>query len=54
MKTNGLGLTFASMAMTSAADGPADGTNLSGVGEIRLLPDLSTKRRIPWYHVTSG
>ncbi|KAK1403366.1 Glutamate-ammonia ligase [Heracleum sosnowskyi] len=48
VKTNGVGLTFASMAMTSAADGPADGTNLSGVGEIRLLPDLSTKCRIPW------
>lgn len=48
VKTNGVGLTFASMAMTSAADGPADGTNLSGVGEIRLVPDLSTKRRIPW------
>ncbi|KAL8135908.1 hypothetical protein AgCh_010505 [Apium graveolens] len=48
VKTNGLGLTFASMAMTSAADGPADGTDLSGVGEIRLLPHLSTKRRIPW------
>ncbi|KAL1819524.1 hypothetical protein ACET3Z_014393 [Daucus carota] len=48
VKTNGVGLTFASMAMTSAADGPADGTNLSGVGEIRLVPDLSTKCRIPW------
>ncbi|CAI9097920.1 OLC1v1034439C1 [Oldenlandia corymbosa var. corymbosa] len=45
---NGVGLTHACMAMTSAVDGPADGTNLTGVGEIRLIPDLSTKYRIPW------
>lgn len=45
---NGVGLTFACMGMSSAIDGPADGTNLSGVGETRLVPDLSTKWRIPW------
>ncbi|KAH7512035.1 hypothetical protein FEM48_Zijuj12G0047800 [Ziziphus jujuba var. spinosa] len=45
---NGVGLTFASMGMTSFADGPADETNLTGVGEIRLIPDLSTRKRIPW------
>ncbi|KAL5740889.1 hypothetical protein ACOSP7_029768 [Xanthoceras sorbifolium] len=45
---NGVGLTFACMGMTSAVDGPADETNLTGTGEIRLLPDLSTKFRIPW------
>ncbi|KAH6798829.1 nodulin/glutamine synthase-like protein [Perilla frutescens var. frutescens] len=45
---NGVGLTCASMAMSSHMDGPADGTNLSGVGEIRLIPDLSTKSVIPW------
>ncbi|KAK4432486.1 protein fluG [Sesamum alatum] len=45
---NGVGLTCASMAMSSHMDGPADGTNLSGVGEIRLIPDLSTKSIIPW------
>ncbi|KAI0494063.1 hypothetical protein KFK09_024194 [Dendrobium nobile] len=44
----GVGLTFASMGMTSFADGPADGTNLTGTGEIRLMPDCSTKHRIPW------
>ncbi|GAY64438.1 hypothetical protein CUMW_233610 [Citrus unshiu] len=44
----GVGLTFACMGMTSAVDGPADGTNLSGTGEIRLMPDLSTRWRIPW------
>ncbi|KAH7853720.1 hypothetical protein Vadar_005910 [Vaccinium darrowii] len=45
---NGVGLTFACMAMSSAVDCPADDTNLSAVGEIRLIPDLSTMRRIPW------
>ncbi|KAL3646816.1 hypothetical protein CASFOL_009360 [Castilleja foliolosa] len=45
---NGVGLTCASMGMSSHMDGPADGTNLSGVGEIRLIPDLSTKYIIPW------
>lgn len=46
------------MAMSSAVDCPADDTNLSAVGEIRLIPDLSTMRRIPWYltffHKDSG
>ncbi|KAF2289848.1 hypothetical protein GH714_038901 [Hevea brasiliensis] len=51
VKKNGIGLTFASMAMTSSVDGPADETNLTGVGEIRLMPDLTTKRRIPWMEV---
>ncbi|CAK9154660.1 unnamed protein product [Ilex paraguariensis] len=48
VKKNGVGLTVACMAMSSATDGPAVGTNLSAVGEIRLIPDLSTKCRIPW------
>ncbi|XP_059462719.1 protein fluG [Corylus avellana] len=48
VRKNGVGLTFACMGMTSSADGPADETNLTGVGEIRLIPDLSTKCRIPW------
>ncbi|WCJ34437.1 glutamate-ammonia ligase catalytics glutamate-ammonia ligase [Euphorbia peplus] len=48
VKKNGLGLTFACMGMSSAVDGPADGTNLTGVGEIRLMADLLTKKRIPW------
>ncbi|KAL3536217.1 hypothetical protein ACH5RR_004678 [Cinchona calisaya] len=48
VKKNGVGLTCACMGMTSAVDGPADGTNLSGVGEIRLIPDMLTKYRIPW------
>lgn len=48
VKNSGVGLTMASMGMTSFCDGPADGTNLTAVGEIRLLPDLTTKYRIPW------
>uniref|UniRef100_A0A2P2KJ90 Uncharacterized protein MANES_08G013700 n=1 Tax=Rhizophora mucronata TaxID=61149 RepID=A0A2P2KJ90_RHIMU len=48
VKKHGIGLTFACMGMTSHVDGPADETNLTGVGEIRLMPDLSTKRGIPW------
>lgn len=47
--SKGVGLTFASMGMSSSCDGPADGTNLTAVGEIRLVPDLSTKKRLPWY-----
>ncbi|KAG0486133.1 hypothetical protein HPP92_008228 [Vanilla planifolia] len=48
VKNTGVGLTFASMGMTSFCDGPADGTNLTGTGEIRLIPDCSTKHLIPW------
>jgi hypothetical protein len=48
-RNKGVGLTFASMGMTSFSDGPADGTNLTGVGEIRLMPDMSTLLRLPWY-----
>ncbi|XP_073008335.1 protein fluG isoform X1 [Typha latifolia] len=48
VKNTGVGLAFASMGMTSFCDGPADGTNLTAVGEIRLIPDLSTIYRIPW------
>lgn len=49
VKKNGVGLTFASMGMPSFSDGPAEESKLTGVGEIRLVPDLSTKRAIPWY-----
>lgn len=48
VKENGLGLTCASMGMSSAMDGPAEESNLTGTGEIRLMPDLSTRRTIPW------
>ncbi|KAM0938866.1 putative glutamine synthetase [Dioscorea sansibarensis] len=48
VKNNGVGLTIVSMGMPSFTDAPADGTNLTAVGEIRLVPDLSTKHTIPW------
>ncbi|KAF3793448.1 fluG protein [Nymphaea thermarum] len=48
VKNHGVGLTFASMGMTSYCDGPAEGSNLTAVGEIRLIPDLSTSCRLPW------
>lgn len=48
VKKNGIGLTFACMGMTSLMDGPAAESMLTGTGEIRLIPDSSTQRRIPW------
>ncbi|XP_047316540.1 protein fluG-like [Impatiens glandulifera] len=48
IKINGVGLPVACMAISSLLDCPADGTNLSGVGEVRLMPDLSTRQTIPW------
>ncbi|KAG2329124.1 hypothetical protein Bca52824_000304 [Brassica carinata] len=48
VKKSGIGLTYASMGMPSFTDGPAEESKLTGVGEVRLVPDLSTKRTIPW------
>ncbi|GMH23185.1 hypothetical protein Nepgr_025028 [Nepenthes gracilis] len=48
VKKNGVGLSVASMGMTSFTDAPAAETHLTGVGEIRLIPDLSTQKKIPW------
>ncbi|CAA7019124.1 unnamed protein product [Microthlaspi erraticum] len=45
---NGVGLPHAVMGMPSFTDSPAEETKLTGVGEVRLVPDLSTKRTIPW------
>ncbi|XP_027936750.1 protein fluG isoform X1 [Vigna unguiculata] len=45
---NGVGLAFAVMGFSSHMDGPAEGSGLTAVGETRLVPDLSTLRRIPW------
>ncbi|PWZ55683.1 Protein fluG [Zea mays] len=47
-RNKGVGLTFAAMGMTSFCDGPADGSNLTGVGEIRLVPDMPTLVGLPW------
>lgn len=46
---HGLGITQACMAMTSFSDTPAPNSGLSAIGEIRLMPDISTRRRLPWY-----
>ncbi|KAL9242678.1 hypothetical protein vseg_016657 [Gypsophila vaccaria] len=45
---NGIGLTVACMAMISLMDCVPPETGLSGTGEIRLVPDLSTLKTIPW------
>ncbi|KAF7818658.1 protein fluG [Senna tora] len=45
---NGVGLTSACMGLPSYGDVTTDGSGLTGVGEIKLMPDLSTQRRIPW------
>lgn len=45
---HGVGLAQCIMAMTSYMDSPAPDTGLSPVGEIRLMPDLSTKVILPW------
>ncbi|KAE8661146.1 nucleosome assembly protein 1 [Hibiscus syriacus] len=51
VKKNGVGLTFACMAMSSAVDGPADETNLTGTGkkqEEMVLADMHLKPGEPW------
>ncbi|KAK4725108.1 hypothetical protein R3W88_027887 [Solanum pinnatisectum] len=48
VQKHGVGLTCACMGMSSTSDGPAVDTNLSASGETRIVPDLSTKCRLPW------
>ncbi|CAK7325958.1 unnamed protein product [Dovyalis caffra] len=46
---NGVDLTVLIMSLRSLYDAPADESGLgSGTGVIRLMPDLSTRKRIPW------
>ncbi|CAM6039601.1 unnamed protein product [Sphagnum compactum] len=47
--SHGVGYTQACMGMTSFSDVPAADSGVSVVGEIRLMPDLTTKRRLPWF-----
>ncbi|CAM6017251.1 unnamed protein product [Sphagnum balticum] len=47
--SHGVGYTQACMGMTSFSDAPAAGSGVSVVGEIRLMPDMTTKRRLPWF-----
>jgi glutamine synthetase/predicted TIM-barrel fold metal-dependent hydrolase len=44
----GVGIAQCIMAMSSHTDCPAPDTGFSPVGEIRLMPDLSTKVILPW------
>jgi hypothetical protein len=46
--SHGVGYTQACMGMTSFSDIPAADSGLSVVGEIRLMPDITTKHRLPW------
>jgi hypothetical protein len=46
--SHGVGYTQACMGMTSFSDVPAADSGVSVVGEIRLMPDMTTKRRLPW------
>ncbi|CAI5487031.1 unnamed protein product [Closterium sp. Naga37s-1] len=44
----GVGLARCIYAFASFVDGPAPGCGLSAVGEVRLMPDVSTLRSLPW------
>jgi len=44
----GVGLSNCIMAMPSCIDAPVPKSGLTCTGEIRLMPDLSTKVRVPW------
>uniref|UniRef100_A0ACD5ZJH8 Uncharacterized protein n=1 Tax=Avena sativa TaxID=4498 RepID=A0ACD5ZJH8_AVESA len=48
VRNKGVGLGIAAAGFTSFSDAPADGTNLTCTGEIRLVADMSTLLRIPW------
>lgn len=45
----GVGLGFAGIVFSSFRDGLVDGCGITTVGEMTLMPDLSTLRRIPWW-----
>ncbi|MCD7448361.1 hypothetical protein HAX54_041096 [Datura stramonium] len=48
VKKHGLGLSVECMGMTSVCDDVAQDTWLPPSGEVRNVPDLSTKCRVPW------
>uniref|UniRef100_A0A803QZE4 GS catalytic domain-containing protein n=2 Tax=Cannabis sativa TaxID=3483 RepID=A0A803QZE4_CANSA len=48
IQRNGVGLAFAAMGMPSFTDGPVEESKLTATGEMRLVPDLSTRKIIPW------
>ena len=45
---HGVGITRAIMGQSSNSDDPVANSGLSTVGEVRLMPDLSTKVTLPW------
>ncbi|KAI9086321.1 hypothetical protein K1719_031775 [Acacia pycnantha] len=47
-RVHGVGLASTVITMPSYFDTTIEGSGLNAVGEVTLMPDLSTKRRIPW------
>eukprot|EP00271_Cylindrocystis_brebissonii_P002922 TRINITY_DN13675_c0_g1_i1.p1 TRINITY_DN13675_c0_g1~~TRINITY_DN13675_c0_g1_i1.p1 ORF type:complete len:850 (+),score=166.67 TRINITY_DN13675_c0_g1_i1:407-2956(+) len=45
----GVGVTHAIAGCTSFQDGIAPGSGLTSVGEVALVPDASTRRKVPWF-----
>lgn len=45
---HGVGISEAQQAVPATVDAPAPGAGLGPVGEVRLVPDLSTLVRLPW------
>ncbi|XP_059063957.1 protein fluG-like isoform X1 [Cryptomeria japonica] len=48
VRDHGVGMACVCMAMTSSTDSPAEGSHLTAVGEIRLMPDTSTLSSMSW------
>ncbi|XP_059297546.1 protein fluG-like isoform X1 [Lycium ferocissimum] len=48
VKKHGIGLPRACMGISSVSDSPVEDSNLTCSGLITIVPDLSTKCRIPW------
>jgi hypothetical protein len=47
-KAHGVGLAKCVLAMPSYADCVAEGSGFTTSGEVHLLPDMTTKRLLPW------
>ncbi|XP_028777160.1 protein fluG [Neltuma alba] len=48
VKEHGVGLASGVVAVPSYLDTTVEGSGLTAVGEVTIMPDLSTKSRIPW------
>lgn len=52
VKEHGIGLSPACLAaLSSVSNAPAEDSGLTYTGMIRIIPDLSTRCRIPWYYL---